>query len=375
MPNNAPNLSIIEAAGRKQLVIKGTWTLDRAEEIQRALVSVDLAKVKDADLIIEASSLEKIDTAAALLLIDWLTEKISLNRIHAESLTDSHRAIFELVLERKPGEKPKQQPQRRFVAEVGKVTIDFFKDLSDAVSFLGYFFVELLGNVLRPNRFRFRETFVQLELCCVRAIPVVGLVSFLIGLVVAYIFSDQAKRYGASIFVVDGVTIAMTRELAPLIAAVVMAGRSGSAFTAQIGAMKVNQEIDAIKALGLSVADILVIPRVLALMIALPLLVVIGDVVGVLGGMFVTESELQISFESFLTRIEYNVAFRHFYLGLMKAPVFAFFIALTGCRLGLGVENNTRSVGLNTTATVVQSIVAVIIVDAIFAVIFMKLRV
>jgi phospholipid/cholesterol/gamma-HCH transport system permease protein len=205
------------------------------------------------------------------------------------------------------------------------------------------------------------------------AIPVVALVTFLIGIVIAYLLGLQAEKYGANLFVVDGVGIGATREFAPIIVAVIVAGRSGAAFTAQLGAMRLGEEIDAIRTLGLSPQHVLVMPRVLALVFTLPLLVFLGDVMSILGALWIAEPMLDITPATFLGRLREALPVRHVVVGLVKAPAFAFFIALIGTRMGMTVGRDTRAVGLATTSTVVQSIVAVILLDAAFAVIFQRL--
>jgi phospholipid/cholesterol/gamma-HCH transport system permease protein len=203
---------------------------------------------------------------------------------------------------------------------------------------------------------------------CIDAIPIVALVNFLIGVVIAYVLGVQALRYGANVFVADGIALAMCRELSPILASVLVAGRSGAAFTAQIGTMKVEEEIDAISTLGLSPIQVLVIPRLVALMIALPLLVFVGDVAGIVGGMVVGSWQLDIAPQVFIDRVHGVLEMRHFVIGLAKAPVFAAFIAIIACRMGLLVARDARSLGENTTSTVVQCIVWVIVLDAAFAV-------
>ncbi|MBK6854353.1 MAG: ABC transporter permease [Burkholderiales bacterium] len=224
-----------------------------------------------------------------------------------------------------------------------------------------------------PRRLRLRETTVQLEQTGLNAIPVVALVTLLIGVVVTYLLGLQAEKYGANIFVVDGVGIGATREFAPIIVAIIVAGRSGAAFTAQLGSMRLTEETDAIRTLGLSPVQVLVLPRVLALMVALPLLVFVGDVMSLLGAMAVAGPMLDITPVAFLARLREELALRHVFVGLVKAPVFALVIAVIGVRMGMTVGRDTRALGAATTSTVVQSIVAVILLDAAFAVVLQGL--
>ncbi|MEZ5657543.1 MAG: ABC transporter permease [Burkholderiaceae bacterium] len=227
--------------------------------------------------------------------------------------------------------------------------------------------------ITAPTRFRYREFAAQLMQTGVSAIPVIALVTFLIGVIVAYLLGLQAEQYGANIFVVDGVALGMVREFSPLIVSVIVAGRSGAAFTAQLGTMKLTEEIDAIRTLGLSPEQVLLIPRVFALCVALPLLTFVGDWAGMGGAMLIADQMLDITPATFIDRMRETLGLTHLLIGLGKAPVFALVVAVIGCRMGVAVERDTRSIGINTTSTVVQSIVAVILLDAVFAVVFQEL--
>ncbi|MCB1995710.1 MAG: ABC transporter permease, partial [Rhodoferax sp.] len=189
----------------------------------------------------------------------------------------------------------------------------------------------------------------------------------------AYLLGLQAEKYGANLFVVDGVAIGATREFAPIIVAVIVAGRSGAAFTAQLGSMRLTEEIDAIRTLGLSPRQVLVLPRVLALVLALPLLVFVGDVASLLGAMAIAQPMLDITPAAFVTRLQEALPLRHVLVGLAKAPVFAIVIAIIGVRMGLAAPRDTAALGRATTSTVVQCIVAVILLDAVFAVVLQAL--
>jgi phospholipid/cholesterol/gamma-HCH transport system permease protein len=225
----------------------------------------------------------------------------------------------------------------------------------------------------RPSLFRLRETVSQFESVVLDGIPIVALMTFLIGVVFAFLLGIQARQFGASIFVVDGVGLAMCRELSPILVAVIVAGRSGAAFCAQIGSMKVQEETDAIRTLGLSPIQVLVMPRLVSLMFGLPMLVFVGDLAGLAGGMLIGATQLEISPRAFVDRLHATLDLSALVIGLMKAPVFAAFIAMIGCRMGLSVARDARSVGEHTTSTVVQCIVWVIVLDAIFAVTLQQL--
>lgn len=365
---------------RWQLRLSGEWRLSRLVALEAALGALALRARAAAGgppaLVIDGSGLASIDTAAALLLLRHL-EGVGLDpaRVELEGFSGSHRRIVELVRARLPSIAPVTPPRgRSLLASLGRATVELGRLVADHLGFLGLVFVEIARVLARPSILRSRELFAQFREVCVSAIPVVSLVTFLIGTIVAYLLGQQAEKYGANIFVVDGVALGMVREFGPIIVATIVAGRSGAAFTAQLGTMKLTQEIDAIRTLGLSAEQVLVVPRVLALILSLPLLVFVGDLAGLAGAMTVADLMLGVTPTTFLERMQSALSVRHYVIGLAKAPAFALFIAVIGCRMGLDVSRDTRAIGLNTTSTVVQCIVAVILLDAVFAVLLQELR-
>jgi phospholipid/cholesterol/gamma-HCH transport system permease protein len=231
--------------------------------------------------------------------------------------------------------------------------------------------VETWEAILSPRHELPFPAFVQqIEETGLTALPIVGMLAFLIGIVLAYQGADQLKRFSAQIYTIDFLGIGILRELGGLVTAIVIAGRSGSAFTAQIGTMRVNEETDAMQTIGLNIAEILVLPRVLALMLSLLFLTFYADVVGIIGGMVMTYFDLGITFPAFMRELEGAISLKTLLVGLVKAPVFAFVIALVGCFEGLRVERNAASVGRLTTRSVVESIFLIIALDAAFSVLF-----
>lgn len=353
------------------LHLAGAWRLAQLPEIERALAALTLPP----EVAIEGSELECIDTAAALALLDHLKDAgVDLDRLALERFAPNEARIVRQVLARL-AEVTTPMPHRdeSLTARVGRATMTVVDLLLGHLNFFGEVLVKLFQSLLAPATIRLREVTAQFEQVCINAIPVVALVTVLIGVVVAYLLGLQAEKYGANIFVVDGVGIGATREFAPIIVAVIVAGRSGAAFTAQLGSMRLNEETDAIRTLGLSPMSVLVLPRVLALMAALPLLVFVGDVMSLIGAMLIADPMLDITPTTFMARLQESLAIKHVYAGLVKAPVFALFIAVIGCRMGMTVRRDTRALGIATTSTVVQSIVAVILLDAAFAVLFQEL--
>jgi len=367
---------IKEHDGQVVLYLGGAWRLSALRELSQQLGGVlQPTAAQRAPQAIDGSALQDIDTAASLLLLDSLagagSDPATLALQHFDP---RHGRVFEVVRGRfaETAVAPAQRAASTLAA-VGKATAEMGTLLLGHVEFFGRTLVELSRALLHPRTLRVHELFAQLGQVGVNAIPVVALVTFLIGVVMAYMLGLQAEKYGANIFVVDGVALGITREFSPLIVATIMAGRSGAAFTAQLGTMKLTEEIDAIRTLGLSAPQVLVVPRVLALVLTLPLLVFVGNVAGLTGAMVMSNLTLDITPQTFIERLHVALAPRHYVIGLAKAPVFALFIAVIGCRMGLSVSRDTRSIGINTTSTVVQGIVAVILLDAIFAVVFQEL--
>jgi phospholipid/cholesterol/gamma-HCH transport system permease protein len=265
------------------------------------------------------------------------------------------------------------QPGRTFrgmVEKVGEATVVAAREAVQLVDFLGLTVVTLLRALRNPGRLRVAAIVTHMERVGLDALPIVGLLSFLIGVVLAYQGADQLRRFGAELFVVNLLGIGVLREIGILMTAIIIAGRSGSAFTAQIGAMKVNQEVDALRTLGLDPMELLVLPRVLALMITLPLLGFYADVVGLMGGALMSYATLGVTLGQFLRQLQLAVDEGTLLVGLSKAPVFAFVIAMVGCYQGLKVTGSAESVGRLTTTSVVESIFLVIVIDAFFSVLF-----
>jgi len=241
------------------------------------------------------------------------------------------------------------------------------------IDFLGRIYAVAGGAIGHPKRLRPRSILRQVYETGLQAVPIVALIAFLISVIVAYIGAQQLRQFGAQPFVVDLVTIAVLRELGVLLTAIIVAGRSGSAFAAEIGAMKLNEEVDALRAIGLNPIELLVLPRVLGLIIALPLLTIVADAMGLAGGAMLSWLIVDIPFNQFLVRMQEAMAPTTFWAGLIKAPVFAFLIALIGTFRGLQVRETSRELGRLTTVAVVQSIFLVLLADALFAVIFWEI--
>lgn len=361
--------------GALTLHLSGDWRLEGLVVLDRRLRDALGGAAPGAIERLEGAGLDALDTAAALLLWRRLGLGEGARRPTCEGFDPRFERVLLLVAERLP-DMNARDPRRRsrsLVTALGRAGSRLGATLTGHLGYLGLVVVETTGSLLRPGRLRWREFSAQLGQAGITAIPVIVLVTFLIGLIMAYLLGQQAALYGANIFVVDGVALGMMREFSPLIVAVIVAGRSGAAFTAQLGTMKLTEEIDAIRTLGLSAEQVLVVPRVLGLMVVLPLLVFIGDIASMFGAMFVADLMLDIGPGRFIERLREALALRHVVIGLVKAPLFALVIGVIGCGLGMSVSRDTRAIGINTTSTVVQSIVAVILLDAVLAVLLQEL--
>ena len=350
------------------LLLTGQWNLSRIAEIDAELAA---AALPAAPITLDGARLKALDTAAALALLMRIAAA-GATIAGLSGVNRSHARVIEAVRARMDGDGPPARRHRGPLAALGYQATRLSWALHCHLDFLGQGTAALGELVRHPGRLRWKELAAQFQHVCLSAIPVVALVTFLIGMVLAYLFGMSAEKYGAGIFVVDVVAIGATREIAPLMVAVIVAGRSGSAFTAQIGTMRLTEEIDALRTIALSPFQVLVLPRLFAAIVALPLLVFVGDAAMLTGALTIADQLLDIEPITFFGRLQSNLAYRHVAVGLAKAAVFGAVIALIGCRAGMTVGRNARSLGLRTTGTVVQSIVWVILLDALFAVMLQK---
>jgi len=357
----------------QDLALSGSWTARGIGAIQHQLESVRISSSKAA--VADGARIDALDTAGA-----WVLQKLLL-RLRAEGVTVSIRGLrpefarlLQAVGEQAAGQTQMPSPAAAsMLGSVGRRAAAAYEQSAALLGFVGETAVALAACVARPARFRWRPILYNLRSAGFDALPIVGLLSFLLGVVVAYQGADQLRQYGANIFVADLVGLSMLREFAPLITAIIIAGRSGSAYAAQIGTMSVTEEIDAMRTLGIAPLDLLVLPKIFALLIALPLLTVFADLLGVFGGMIMARAQLGVGFADFLDRFVKAVSITAYLIGICKAPVFAAIIAVVGCFQGFRTKGGADSVGRQTTRSVVQSIFLVIVADALFSVAFSAL--
>jgi len=352
-----------------KLSSKGEWTLQSVRQIEKQLAKVPC----DKKIIWDLSEIEQFDSAGVLLFIEYLARFKKVTDIEVIGYTEKQKAMYDLLKEKSL--KEVFTPQKQTILErIGQNTVEVYNDFKDFVTFLGHLFSAFFHTLMHPVDIRYKETIYHIHRSGFNALIIVGLSAFLVGLVIAYQSGVQLEKFGANLFIVDAVSISITRELGPMITAIVIAGRSGSAYTAEIGAMKITEEISAMRTMGFDPYYFLVLPRVFAMMIALPLLIFFADIMGIFGGMVASKMQLGISMGQFIDRLNEVLEVKHYLLGMMKGPVFAFLIAAVGSYRGLQVSENTESIGLHTTASVVNSIFLVIAFDALFSVIYTELE-
>ncbi len=375
----AATLVETEAAEALVLTAAGEWLAATAAELDRRLRALELPEHRR--VTIDLAGIERIDTAGAWLLLR--TEHDLSARGNAVELCNLAPRLAPLLDQVRAGgrlapaahPRPDHYSLAGYVARIGEITLGVFARAYSIVGFVGLVSSTTMRLVRQPRRLRLTATVAQMEQTGVNALGIVGMLSFLIGVVIAYQGADQLRRFGAEIYTVDLLAVGILRELGVLMTAIIVAGRSGSAFTAQIGTMQVNEEIDALRTLGLDPVEVLVIPRLLGLVLTLPMLTLYANLMGLLGGCLMAWGVLGVTIPQFLRELQSAVNQRTFWIGVTKAPVFALIIASIGCYEGFRVSRSAESVGRQTTLSVVESIFLVIVTDAVFSIVFSMLKI
>ncbi len=352
--------------------LKNDWNYKLPAKIWKATQNL-LSSNKFSKIVLNFKDVKEFDYAAALFLKNTLQnarksyELINLTP-HAQKIFDSINSEVNPKIKQIINSKPRGNP----LSQIGKNLTAFFAGFCAFLNFMGEFLVKF-SKIFMLKNIRVKEILAYFEDAGIKSVFIVCLTSFLIGIVLAYQGSSLLASFGATIIIVEMMGLLTLREIAPLIAAIIVAGRLASSFTAQIGVMKITEEIDAMKTMGFDPFKFLVLPRVIALIVAMPLIVFLADVAGIFGEMVVMENYLNISFDSYLARFGQEVDIKHLYVGLFKAPFFGVVIAFIGCMRGFQIGGNTQSVGTYTTVSVVNAIFGVIMVDALFSIIFTQL--
>lgn len=373
-PMTTPSATLDTSSQPACLRIAGDWTLAHYADLKRE--SDQLSTRYGDDAIADLSQLGRLDTAGASLLAELLGSE-RLSRCTGE-LPQASRALLKNVYCSVqdyciPVKEPERHVLLLLLERIGCAVATLWQDTRQLLGFIGLILETLARRALQPHRWRITPVVSHIEQTGLDAAPIVALLTFLVGAVVAFLGATVLADFGATLFTVDLVAFSFLREFAVLLTAILMAGRTASAFTAQIGSMKANEEIDAIRTLGLNPIELLVAPRVLALLITLPLLTFVAMLCGIVGGAVVCALSLDIPPAMFLSLLQSDIGVQHFLVGLVKAPFFAFLIAAIGCLEGFKVTGSAESVGAHTTSSVVQSIFVVIVLDAVAALFFMEM--
>lgn len=358
------------AQGRDGAVLQagGAWTVEHVADLDRQVEALPREGAQTLDL----AGIDAIDTAGAWLLARASGQGESW-QMSWQNLPPEFQPLAERVLSAGPKVTPEQPKPRTitdWVADIGEGAEEALAETLNLIAFFGEFVLAAGRVLVNPSRFRWISLLVHIEQTGINALPIVGMISFLVGVVLAYQGADQLRQFNAQFLTVNMVGISVLREMGILLTAIVVAGRSGSAFTAQIGTMQVSEEVDALRTMGLDPMEVLVLPRVAALVITLPILTFFADIMGLLGGGVMYSVLVDQTFGQYVNRLNEVVTATMFWVGMVKAPVFAMLIALVGCFEGLRVTGSAESVGRMTTRSVVEGIFLVIIFDALFSILF-----
>ncbi len=376
MPSSTPpSFTLRRENDRHVIALAGDWTVAGLGRVDAALRALDLHKDRP---VIDVGALGRFDTAGAFVIDRTVRENCDLEDPPQE-LIGTHPTAAQLLAEVRAAAEPCETGGSRLggvlplLERTGSGLVSALNESLSTLSFLGETLVTCLSLLAHPFRIRWTATVAVMEEAGLDALPIVAFLSFFVGMVVAFIGATTLQEFGATIFVVELVGISMLREFGVVLTAIILAGRTNSAFTAQIGAMKMRQEIDAMTTLGLSPMRVLVAPRVFAMLVMTPILAFVATLAGIAGGVVVGWLALDINPNVFLGRMQAYVPIENFWVGLSKAPVFGLVVALIGCRQGLMVGGSVQSLGAATTQSVVQAIFSIIVIDAVFAMFYMEL--
>jgi phospholipid/cholesterol/gamma-HCH transport system permease protein len=361
------------------LAVAGDWTVATIDAVEEALA--ELGAERGPGMAVDVSALGRLDLAGAFLIDRTIRGSSPCGHMETPiRVVGAHPSAARLLQTARAGTQPSSPaPQAgsglvALVERIGRGVEGVFKEGLATISFLGETLAVMARLAAQPRRIRWVSVFNVMESAGLNAMPIIALLSFFIGLVVAYLGARILRDFGADVFTVELVAFSVMREFGVVITAILLAGRTDSAFTAEIGAMKMRQEIDAMRVMGLSPMEALVAPRVIAMLIMTPILTFAAIIAGLFGGMLVCWAELGVSPTMYMFRIQDVVPIQHFWVGMAKAPAFALVLAVVGCRHGLGVGGDVASLGKRTTSSVVQAIFLVILLDALFALWFLEMN-
>ncbi len=360
-----------------RLTLTGAWTIEGSAVLESAAGALVAASAGAREVVIDLGRVERVDTAGA-----WLIQRSrnAIEQANAKISYDAVRPELDLLLTEaqfRAYDAPKAQPSSLLInilVDIGATMSGVARNMLVGVAFLGEVMASLFKGLVNPTRFRGTSIVFHIETFAFRGLPIIALINFLVGCIVAQQSIFQLQKFGAATFAVDLIGILVLRELAVLLTSIMVAGRSGSAITAELGSMKMREEVDALRVMGLDPINVLVMPRILALLISLPLLTFLSDLAAIFGGLLVAWGYGGISPEVFLARLQSAIALNTFLVGLIKAPFMALVIGMIAAMEGLAVQGSAESLGRQVTSSVVKSIFMVIVVDGLFAMFFATIR-
>jgi phospholipid/cholesterol/gamma-HCH transport system permease protein len=367
------HLTVHRSGDTLDLALSGEWRVAELAAIDAELAALDLSGVRQ--LNVNTEQLGVLDFSAAWRLRELLHRVRQLDgEIAFQGPQPEQLHVIDDTLTRSPYKAPEPCEESAIepVEALGRTVVRGWRETVQSLAFFGRVIIMMFRALVSVKRLRPISITRHVWDTGITAIPIVSLIAFLISVIIAYMSAQQLRRFGAEIFVVDLVTIGVLREMGVLLTSIIVAGRSGSAFAAELGSMELNEEVDALDATGVDPFEALVLPRLLGLMIALPLLTVLADLIGLLGGALLCGLLLDIPLSQYASRVIESIAPSTFWVGLVKAPVFALLIGTAGTYRGLQVRGSSRELGRLTTVAVVQAIFLVILADALFAVLFME---
>ncbi len=371
----APAMQIASSNAGDTLLLSGDWTMRHGRTVEDLMKKAEATTGKS--FTVDFSGISTFDTLGALSLSRLRSGQEALGRKLAfTGMSRSHEILLaEAVTQPVPLKKPTTSITLvDLLVDIGQGMAGFGKDIAGGISFLGGFVAALGRMILHPSRFRWPAIVKQIEMFGFRSVPIIALISFLVGGIIAQQSVFQLQTFGTTAFVADLLGILILRELGVLLTSIMIAGRSGSAITAEIGSMKMREEIDALRTMGLDPMEVLIVPRILALILCLPMLTFIASIAGLFGGGLVAWVYGDVSPDVFLSRLQNAISFNTFMVGLIKAPVMALVIGLIASIEGMAVKGSAESLGQQTTASVVKAIFMVIVVDGLFAMFFAAIR-
>lgn len=370
---HSPKLEVLSQKETAILKPQGSWVAKTAFEMEPLCADV-LQKALPKRLVFDLSDLDQHDTAGVWLLQRTMHDlEFKGHQVELQNESKAFQTLTSRISSYKPSFEKIHRPHSFFeerLVEIGKASLDLVYLIGNLIIFLGQVTMGLLLTCLHPKKLRLVSVFYHMEKMGVNGLPIISLLALSLGLVLAYQGEEQLRRFGAEIYTINLVSISMTREIGVLITAILVAGRTGSAITAQIGIMKINQEVDALNTLGLNPMDILILPRIIALVLIMPLLTFAADIAGLIGGGIMVIFSLDVSPQLYINRIGESVTIGGFWIGILKAPLFGAIIGLVSCFEGMRVKGTAESIGICTTRSVVEGIFLVTIADALLSIFF-----